>query len=191
MSELRHLVVVGASAGGVAALRTLLAGLSPAFAWPVAIVLHTRGDHVDTLARLLGERCPLPVREAGAGLRIENAQIYIAPGGYHLLVEHAGHFSLSADEKVCFVRPSADVLFSSAADACGAGVIGVVLTGTNEDGARGLAEIRARGGRSYVQDPQEAEEPAMPQAALRIAGADAVLTLDALARRLNQECLRP
>lgn len=184
-----RLVVIGASAGGVAALRTLLSSLKSGFAAAIAIVLHTRDSDVSSLAQLLGRGCPLPVQEAVAGARLESGIAYLAPGNYHLLIERDGRLALSVDERVCYVRPSADVLFESAVDAYGAATIGVVLTGTNADGAQGLAAIRAAGGLGLVQDPQDAEEPAMPEAAIRIAGADAVLPLPALAERLNRECL--
>lgn len=187
-AELPRLVVIGASAGGVAALRTLLARLAPDLNAAVAIVLHIGADHVDGLVHLFNDVSRLPVQEAASGMLLRAGQVYLAPGGYHLLIEKSGQLALSVDEKVCFVRPSADVLFSSAADAGGAAAIGVILTGSNSDGAQGLAEIRACGGLALVQLPQEAEEAAMPRAALNLSGADAVLALTAIAERINQEC---
>lgn len=188
--EAGQIVVVGASAGGVAALRTLLTALAPGFGGPVIVVLHTRDADIDSLVRLFAQASKLPVQEARAGETPAPGHVYLAPGNYHLLLERERRISLSVDEKVCFARPSIDVLFSSAADAYGAAAIGVVLSGSNEDGARGLAAIRGVGGIGLVQDPLEAEEAAMPQAAIRIAGADAVLSLSALADRLNLECRR-
>ncbi|HEX4896215.1 MAG TPA: chemotaxis protein CheB [Solimonas sp.] len=184
--EHARLVVVAASAGGVQALRRLLGGLSVRFPWPLAIVQHLSEDS-SGLARLLASESPLPVREASHGIAIEPGVAYLAPAGYHLMIEQDGHFALSVDEKVCYVRPSADVLFETAAEAYGLGVVGVVLTGSNEDGAQGLQRVRELGGLALVQDPVEAEERAMPEAALALAGADAVLPLAGLARRLNEE----
>lgn len=184
---MQRLVVIGASAGGVTALRRLLAGLVPTLCVPIVIVLHIREAAVDTLVKLLGSSCALPVSEASGGELILDRHVYVAPGGYHLLIERNGTFALSVDEKVCYSRPSIDVLFSSAADACGAGATGVLLTGSNEDGARGLADIRNRHGLAYVQDPKEAEAPQMPAAALKIAGADAVAAISDLARILNKK----
>jgi two-component system chemotaxis response regulator CheB len=104
------------------------------------------------------------------------------------LVERDATFSLSVDPKICFVRPSIDVLFQSAADAYGPGLAAVVLTGANEDGAAGLKRVRDRGGIGIVQDPAEAEAPEMPAAALMLAGADHVLPLERIPALLNSFC---
>lgn len=186
MAERPPLVVVGASAGGVLALRSLLPGLRADLAASLVIVLHIRESGVDSLIDLLNQGSGIPVREALHGAAIEKGFAYIAPGNYHLLIERQGCFALSVDDKVCHARPSIDVLFASAADAWRDRVVGVVLTGSNEDGARGLAEIRARGGRAWVQSPDEAEAPQMPEAAIRLAGADAVLPLADISRSINQ-----
>ncbi|MES0874336.1 chemotaxis protein CheB [Sinimarinibacterium thermocellulolyticum] len=186
MAELPHVIAIGASAGGVTALRRLLGALRPPFAAAVVVVLHIRESTVDALVGVLARDCRLPVVEALAGERIEAGRVHLAPGNYHLLIERDGCFALSVDDRVHHARPSVDVLFASAADACGARLTGVVLTGSNDDGAQGLAAIRARGGTALVQAPHEAEAPQMPAAALRIAGADATLPLDDIALRLNQ-----
>jgi two-component system chemotaxis response regulator CheB len=190
MSPHERIVVIGASAGGIAALRRLLGGLDRRFGWPLAIVLHTGSADFAALLDVLGAPCALPLSEARHGEAITGGHVYLAPSGYHLLTERDHRFALSVDEKVCFARPSIDVLFSSAADAYGAGAIGTVLTGTNDDGARGLADIRRQKGLALVQALDDAEEPAMPAAALQVAGADALLDADALAQRLNLEFLQ-
>lgn len=187
-----RLVVIGASAGGIAALRQLLGALAADFNWPIVIVLHIGSSNIDSLIDVLTIDSTLPVIEARAGAIVQPGTVHIAPGGYHLLIERESgdqqlRFSLSVDARVRHVRPSADVLFSSAADACGTALIGMVLTGTNDDGAQGLADIRAQGGQAFVQEPREAEEPTMPQAALDRAGADAVLPIAALAQHLMME----
>ena len=115
---------------------------------------------------------------------------YLAPGGYHLLVE-PGHLALSTEGPVCHCRPSVDVLFESAADAYGADVTGVVLTGNNADGAAGLARIAARGGTAVVQDPATAERATMPAAALAATPGAIVLELDEIAPFLHQGCGAP
>lgn len=178
--------VIAASAGGYSALCTLFAGLSARFNPCVIAVLHSASDNHEALAASFARVCALPVTQACARERIRPRHVYIAPPGYHLLVEKNERFSLSMDEKVCYVRPSADVLFEAAVDAWGAAMIGVVLTGANEDGARGLQQVRARGGRAIVQSPVDAEVPQMPEAALRIAGADHVLRLEEIAPLLNR-----
>lgn len=187
VSVAERLVVIGASAGGVSALRRLLGGLEADFNWPIVIVLHIGSSNIDSLLEVLALDSVLPVVEACAGATAQAGTVHVAPGGYHLLIEEQWRFSLSVDARVRYVRPSADVLFSSAADACGAALIGIVLTGTNDDGAQGLVDIRKQGGLAFVQDPNDAEEPAMPQAALDRAGADAVLPIRELAQRLMTE----
>lgn len=177
--------VIGASAGGVTALIDLLGGLSPHLPLAVIVLLHT-GPQAADMAGVLGTRCALPVRTAQAGEPAPRGEVRVAPPGYHLLVERDRRFSLSIDEKVCYVRPSADVLFASAADVWRERLIGVVLTGSNEDGAEGLRLIRSRGGLGVVQDPVGAEAAAMPQAAIARAGADHVLPLDRIAPLLNR-----
>lgn len=179
-------IVVGASAGGIAALRELLGGLSPQLRTPVIIVLHSAASDHHGLALSLGRGCPLPVAEAVERARIEPGHIYIAPPGYHLLVERNERFALSVDDRVCYVRPAADVLFESAADVWRGGTVGVVLTGANEDGAKGLATIRSRRGIAIVQEPGDAESPEMPAAALRLAGADHVVPLAGIAGLINR-----
>ena len=114
---------------------------------------------------------------------LEPGTVHIAPANYHVLID-AGYLSLTVEEPVRFSRPSIDVMLSSAADTYGAEAIGVVLTGANEDGARGLTHIVKRGGRALVQDPRTAEIPIMPVAALKAVPSAEVLPLDALAPRL-------
>ena len=180
-----RVVAIGASVGGLEALKQILGALPADYPWPVIVLLHTSAGYRGTrLDALLGQRCALPVREAEARQPLEAGVVHIAPAGYHLLVEQDLRFSLSVDEKVSYVRPSADVLFESLAEAVGARAIGVILTGANDDGAAGLAAIRTCGGLAIVQDPKEAQAPQMPQAALRVAGADHVLPLAAIGARL-------
>jgi len=190
--RLQRVVAIAASVGGLEALKQVLGDLPAAFPWPVIALLHTSAGHRDTqLDSLLGQRCALPVREAEARTPLAAGVVHVAPAGYHLLVEKDLRFSLSVDEKVSYVRPSADVLFESLAEACGAGVVGVILTGANDDGAAGLAAIRARGGLALVQDPAEARAPQMPQAALRLAGADQVLRLSQVGPALTALAAAP
>lgn len=179
-------VLVVASSGGLQALRGLLSPLPADFALPVIVVLHTAADDSSGICELLGRWLALPVTEALLGERPTPGQVHVAPPGYHLLIESDGRFALSVDEKVCFVRPSADVLFESASEVWGPRLIAAVLTGANDDGARGLAAVRARGGLGLVQSPAEAQYPAMPEHALRIAGADHVAALAELGALLNR-----
>lgn len=182
------IVVVGVSLGGLRALETVVSGLPHEFPWPLAVVQHRSQGGDDSLAVLLQNRTALRVTEACDKEPIRCGHIYLAPADYHLLVE-GNHFSLSTDERVNYSRPSIDVLFESAADAFGAGVIGVVLTGANDDGARGAACIKARGGCLIVQDPATAESPTMPKAALSAATVDHVLPLEEIAPWLGSRAM--
>jgi two-component system chemotaxis response regulator CheB len=178
-------VAIGASVGGLEALKQVLPALPGTYPWAVVVLLHASAGYRDTrLDQLLGQHCALPVREAEARAPLQAGTVHVAPAGYHLLVEKDLRFALSVDEKVAYVRPSVDVLFDSLADACGPRCAGVVLTGANEDGAEGLAAIRRAGGLALVQDPAEAQAPQMPEAALRIAGADRTLKLKDIAATL-------
>ena len=182
-----RIVLVGASSGGLAAVQRLLRGLDAAFALPVVVVQHLgQGDDVLTWTGLLAAASKLPVVEARHRAPVRAGVVQIAPAGYHLLIERTRTFALSAEEKVLHVRPSVDVLFHAAADVYRGGCVGVVLTGANDDGARGLEEIRSRGGIAIVQDPAEAEAPQMPAAALRQAGADYTLALAEIPGVLNR-----
>lgn len=179
-------VVVGASLGGFHALRMLFASLHRGFPWPVIAVLHTATEDLSNMAQLYAARTPLNVSEAPERVVPQAGNVYLAPGGMHLLIESDGRFAFSTEARVNFSRPSIDVLFDSAADVYRSGLIGVVLTGANDDGARGLSAIRSRGGLAIVQNPASAEAPCMPAAALDIAGADYVLDLEQLGPLLNR-----
>jgi two-component system chemotaxis response regulator CheB len=159
-------IVVGASAGAVDALLQILPSLPPAFPIPVLIVVHLPPTASVSLALVLSAHCRIPVKEAEDKEPIQAGTIYVAPPNYHLLVEPSRKLSLSMDEPVLFSRPSIDVLFESAADSYGTSVAGVILTGANSDGARGLRAIAAARGTVLVQEPASAEASAMPQAAL-------------------------
>jgi two-component system chemotaxis response regulator CheB len=182
-------IVIGCSAGGLTALQRLLPGIDPRLGVPVVICSHTGSADVTILVDLLGRHATLPVVEAGERSPADPGVVHVAPSGYHLLVEPNFHFSLSVDAKVAYARPSIDVLFETAADAWRDGLIAVLLTGANSDGAQGLVAVRRAGGYAIVQDPLTAEANAMPLAGLEAAGADACLPIDAIATRLNELCL--
>ena len=182
-----RIVVVGSSWGGVTALGRLLAGLPADLAVPVVVAQHRR-DAPSMLARLLERQTDRTVRDAADKDTLAPGTVYLAPAGYHLLVERPGHLALSTEGPVRFARPSIDVLFESAAVAYRTGVVGVVLTGTNDDGAAGLAAIVARGGHAVVQDPASAERPAMPLAALATGIEAMVLPLDEIGPYVGGRC---
>jgi two-component system, chemotaxis family, protein-glutamate methylesterase/glutaminase len=168
-------IVLGGSAGALDVLQIILPGLPRTLPVPVAIVLHMLPGRPSGLADVLGRSCVLPVREADDKQSLEPGTVYVAPPNYHLLVERQRYFSLSVDEPVLFSRPSIDVLFESFADAYGPALVGVLLSGANEDGAAGLARIQAAGGTAVVQSPDSAVARSMPEAAIRLGAADYVL----------------
>lgn len=178
-------VAIGASAGAVQALLTILPSLPASFALPVLVVVHVPPDRDNALASLLQAKCVLPVKEAEDKEPIVGGVIYFAPADYHLLVEAEGTLALSTDEAVNFSRPSIDVLLESAADAYGPGLIGLVLTGANHDGAAGLRAIYDAGGTAIVQDPTDAYASAMPKAAQDACPGATTLSLDAIASFLS------
>jgi two-component system chemotaxis response regulator CheB len=173
-------VAIGTSAGGIDALFEVLAGLERPAAAAVIVVLHLPEQHESQLAQVFNHRLAVPVEEARPGAPVAPGNVYLAPPGYHLLVEEDRSFSLSCDEPVLFSRPSIDVLFESCAEAYGGALCAMVLTGANDDGARGLATVKALGGLTAVQDPAEAAHTAMPEAAIRAADPAFVLPLAGL-----------
>ena len=184
-----ELICIGASWGGLDAVGAVLSDLSEEIDVPIVVAQHR---HVSTtrgaLAELLHLRVRRPVQDAEDKMPIEPGNVYLAPPDYHLLVQR-GSFALSTDERVQYARPSIDVLFESAAYAYGVGVIGIILTGSNEDGAAGLAAVKQRGGVAVIQDPQEALRRAMPDAAIAATAADAVLPLGEIAKFVYGVCV--
>ena len=182
-----EIVVVGCSMGGMQALQTIFEAVPQDFPLPIAVVQHRYKTSNEGLPAFLRRHAHLKVVDADDKQWVEPGTVYLAPANYHLLVER-GELSLSVDEAVAYSRPSIDVLFESAADAYGSGVIGVVLTGANSDGARGAARIKKRGGFVIAQDPATAESPAMPQAAIEAARVDRILPLDRIGPFLVELC---
>jgi two-component system, chemotaxis family, protein-glutamate methylesterase/glutaminase len=172
------LVVVAASAGGLAALSTVLGSLPADFEVPVVVVQHLDPRHRSLMADILRRRTALRVEQAAEGGHLAPSTVLVAPPDEHVLVTAEGTVNLSHSELVHFVRPSADLLFESAAGAFPGRVIGVVLTGTGSDANMGVRAISQTGGTVIVQDPKTAEFPGMPQAALDTVEVDFVLTLE-------------
>jgi two-component system chemotaxis response regulator CheB len=182
MSE-NALVVIGASWGGLGALTKLFSTMPPEFKAPIIVVQH-RSRHADNLlASLLQDITKLRVVDVEDKEPLEPGSVFIAPANYHLMVER-GHLSLTTDPLVRFSRPSIDVTFTSAADTYRSATIGVVLTGANDDGSRGLRHVVDRGGKAIVQDPATAESKAMPTAALKAVPEAEVLPLPDICTRL-------
>ena len=166
-------------------MRKVLIGLPPRFNLPIVIVQHRHRDSDQLLVALLQDHTTLRVQEVEDQTEIERGSIYVAPPDYHVLVDK-GTLALNTDEPVRYSRPSIDVTFESAADAYAAATIGVVLTGANDDGSRGLRRIADRGGRAIVQDPSTADSAVMPTAALRAVPNADVVTLDEIGAFLDR-----
>ncbi|PMB21789.1 chemotaxis protein CheB [Fischerella thermalis] len=189
-----QIIVIGTSLGGLEALQVILLGLPKTFPVPIAVVQHRHKDSDDTLRVLLQSYTNLVVKEAEDKEEILPGWVYLAPADYHLLIESKDktvsqpYFSLSTDVPVTYARPSIDVLFETAADAYNQKVIGVLLTGANQDGVQGLAKIKARGGMSIVEEPESAFCAIMPAAAIAFGVADQVLPLVDIASFLVKIC---
>jgi two-component system chemotaxis response regulator CheB len=187
-SGARDLVVIGASWGGLDALRSLLGALPGDLDATIAVAQHRAPESHPTAFRdLLGAVTLLEVSEAHDKQPLQRGTVFLAPPDYHLLVEGA-HFSLSTEAAVSFSRPSVDVLFESAAEAARDRCVGVVLTGANDDGARGLARVHELGGAAIVQDPASAERYEMPRAAVRAVPDAHVLPLEEIPGLLTALC---
>jgi two-component system chemotaxis response regulator CheB len=170
-------IVIGASAGGVEALMSLLPALSSSFDLPIFIVLHLPRGRPSLLADIFSRKCRLQVCEAQDKELVRPGTVYFAPPDYHLLIDEGPQLSLSSDEPVHHSRPSIDVLFESAVDVYGSGLLGIVLTGANEDGTEGLAAVRDAGGMTIIQQPESAQVKQMVISALSRNPASQVLDL--------------
>ena len=180
-----EIVVVGASSGGLKALQRLLSGLSDKFRLPIVIVQHRGKDSEPALCEFLAQHSSLAISEPNDKDPILDGHVYLAPSDYHLLITERS-FALSIDAPVAFARPSIDLLFESAAHEYGDRAIGVILTGSNSDGARGLAKIKSRCGLAIVEEPGKASCAEMPTAAIQGCNVDWVTTLENIPPLLEQ-----
>lgn len=181
-------IVIGSSAGGLQALKTIISGLKTEFDTPVIITQHLSPSSDNYLVHFLDQFTHLTVKEADEKEIISRGHVYIAPPNFHLLVEEDFTLSLNVEEKVNFARPSIDVLFETAAEAYKNQLIGIILTGANHDGAKGIAQIKRKGGYTIAQNPKTAESPTMPQTAINAGFVDQVLDLEEIPLLLNEIC---
>lgn len=176
---------MGTSSGGLKALQVILGGLNAEFRVPIVIVQHRGKDSDPGLCEFLAQHTPLAISEPDDKEPIHEGHVYLAPCDYHLLITE-GSFALSIDAPVAFARPSIDLLFESAAEEYGNRAIGVILTGSNSDGAQGMATIKAHGGLTIVEDPRKAAFSEMPKAALDKCNVDWVVRLENIPPLLEQ-----
>jgi two-component system chemotaxis response regulator CheB len=175
----KRIVVIGASAGGIRALRTVLGQLPAGFPAPIAVVVHTSPHSPGVLNEILDRAGELPAAHARDGEPLRDGHVYVAPPDYHMLVE-PGLVRLTRGPRENRFRPAVDPLFRSAAQVYGPGAIGVVLTGNLDDGTAGLTAIKQLGGTAIVQDPADAAYPSMPRSALLHVDVDHVVPLAAM-----------
>lgn len=190
MQEKYQAIAIGVSAGGLHALIFLFEQLPADYPIPIMVVQHRAKDRQELLEEVLQNKCKIAIKQADEKEKIKGGVVYIAPPGYHLLVEQDRTFSLSSDEHVSFSKPSIDVLFESAAEAFKQYLVGVILTGANDDGAAGIKIIKKYGGLTIAQQPLEAQYPFMPQAAINKGGVGYVWTLGEIQKYLSQLALQ-
>lgn len=178
-------VVMGASAGGIEALSAILSELRQELGAPIVIVVHMPSDKDTQLVSLLQSKCRRPMVEVEDKQSLEPGHVYLAPPDYHVLVEDERSLALCSDAHVNYSRPSIDVLFETAADVFAEHTLGIVLTGANRDGARGLGKIIRAGGRGLIQEPTEAHCRAMPEAAIAACPTAMVMKLQEISQYLN------
>lgn len=178
-------IVIGGSTGSLDVLLRVLPALQPTLSFAIIIVLHRKNSGDSTLESLLASKTVIPVKEVDDKDPLQANTIYVAPADYHLLIEKDCTFSLDDSEKVNYSRPALDVTFESAADIFGSAVVGILLSGANADGTKGLAAIKKAGGTTVVQNPETAQAAFMPQQAILNATIDYILDIPELIRFLN------
>lgn len=184
-----RLVVVGASSGGIEAISTFLAKLPVSLNIHVIIVLHIGNNKINTFLTQLNNKTSFLVKEAEEKEPIIPKTVYFAPPNYHIQIEDNQTISLSTDVKVNFSRPSIDVLFETAAWVYKDKLIGILLTGSNNDGAIGLLEIKKHGGKTIVENPKTAFSRTMPYTATTLFEPDYILNLEDIAEKIAELCI--
>lgn len=179
-------VVIGASAGGVEVLGKILPSLKADSGFAVCLVLHMPPTGPNLIPEIFRENCGFRIKEAESSESIVPGTLYVAPPDYHMSIESDFSVSLSNEEAVNFSRPSIDVLFESSAFAYKSSVVGILLTGSNQDGAMGLKKINELGGLTVTEDPATANFPQMPQSAIEIMKPDLILPVNQIAALIEQ-----
>jgi two-component system chemotaxis response regulator CheB len=179
-------IVIGVSAGGLNALSEIFSRLPADFPIPVMVTQHLHPDDDGSLAEILSPKSSLKIIEAMDKMPVVPGTVYLAPPNYHLLIERDNTLALSKDQKTNYSRPSIDVMFETAAYAYGDKLIGIILTGANNDGSAGISLIKDFGGLTIAQDPAVAEFPAMPEFAVSTGKIDKIFSLEELSRYLKQ-----
>lgn len=171
------LIVIGASAGGIKAITYIISALPKTYSFPIIIVLHRLKNVSSKLEDVLQHNCRVTIKEADEKEKLLPKTVYITPANYHLLIEKDRTLSLDYSELVNWSRPSIDITFESASEVYKNKLMGILLTGANNDGAIGLKAIKESGGHTIVQDPKTAEASSMPNAALKLGAASEIMTV--------------
>ncbi len=177
-------IVIGVSSGGMNVMKIMFSLLPKEFSIPIIIVQHMSAHSDGEWIKILNDKSGLNMKEADEKEKIGKGNVYIAPPNYHLLIERDKTFSLTIDERVNFARPSIDVLFESAAEAYKNKLIGIVLTGSNNDGTKGIKRIQECGGLTIIQNPETAESAYMPRSAISVIQPDYILSLQEIIKLL-------
>ncbi|MBN1822555.1 MAG: chemotaxis protein CheB [Prolixibacteraceae bacterium] len=183
-------IVIGASYGGMEAIQAILANLPENFKIPIFIVLHIGSNRIDAYLSTLNKKTFFTVKEAEEKEEFVAGTVYFAPPNYHLQVENYNSLSLSTDEKVNFSRPSIDVLFETASWVFQKELLGILLTGSNSDGALGMKSIHKFGGISIVEDPETAVAKAMPLSCIQLSKPDYILPLQQIAGKITELAIK-
>lgn len=179
-------LVMGASAGGIDALKHIFRSFKAYKQVAIIIIQHLSPNNPSYMRSIIADATHQSVVEIEDKTLLKRGEIYLVPPNYHALIDKRGYFTLCVSEKICFARPSIDVTFESVADAFGSRCIGVLLTGANQDGGKGLSAIKTSGGYTVVQDPSTAEAIEMPLAGIKYANPHEVITLSDMGKRLNE-----
>lgn len=182
------MIVIGSSAGGIVALKQVLSKLEHPCRLPIVIAQHLPEDIDEFYVDMMQMNTDIMTKEVKMNEKIEPGVVYFAPPGYHLLIEDEGNFSLSADERVNFVRPSIDVLFETAASVFKKKLTAIVLTGANKDGSYGAATVKKYGGKVIVQDPKTAYADTMPLSVINTIKVDKISSLEEISELLVNIC---
>ncbi len=180
------IIVIGTSAGGIDALKTVLKRFEWSNQVAIMIILHLGSNSKSYLSNIISGLVQGQVYEVEDKMNIKRGAVFIAPPNYHVLIEKDGTFTLITTEKVCFARPSIDVTFESVADTFGDSAIGLLLTGANHDGGQGLKQIKIAGGYTIVQDPNTAQAREMPEYGIMTANPHEIVELEEIGARLNE-----
>jgi two-component system, chemotaxis family, protein-glutamate methylesterase/glutaminase len=179
-------VVIGSSAGGINVLIPILRVLPPDYAIPLIVIQHRANEQTELLEELLQYKCRIKIKQADEKEKIAPRSVYFAPPGYHLLVEADKTFSLASDELVKYSMPSIDVTFETAAEVFKDELVGIIMTGASSDGAEGIRTIKRFNGVTIAQDPEEAQNPFMPRAAIQTKCIDFIMKVNGIQAFLKE-----